>query len=97
MSLAQQFLVDLADAGLGYLDNILSPVSDLEVTCGIDIGDITSMQIAASPEMLRVMIIFQMALGQPGGSQDYFPAAFPISRSFKKLSSRQRFFREGNV
>ena len=54
------------------LDHIFYPISDQQIPLGIDRPDIVGVQIAATPEILGIGRVFEVALGEPWGADNYF-------------------------
>src|SRR5205085_6488883 len=60
------------------LDHIFYAISDQQIPFGIDRSDIVGVQIAATPEILGIGRVVQVALGEPGSANNYFAACFAI-------------------
>src|SRR5260370_36070436 len=61
------------------LDHIFDTISDQQIPFGIDRSDIVCVQIAATPEILGIGRVVQIALGEPGSANNYFAACFAIT------------------
>ena len=76
------------------LDHVLDPVGDGHVVVPVDVGHVAGVQVAAAPQVFRVALVLEIALGEPGGADHELADLFAVVRHLVHLLVHQAQFHQ---